>query len=200
MLIHLNGMPGVGKLTVAQILADRLSSHLVDNHSIINAAYVPGHAHGSVGYLRTLRALNALLYQELTLPDAPKNLIFTNALANEYHEDLERFQAVFDLASQRGDAFIPILLWCDLDENLRRVVSPDRRLKKKLTKPDVLKTTHEKYTIIHPCDHPNQIRIDTTHNTPDQTAQIILDHVARFLTISPSHSSGCAVPHPPTMV
>lgn len=188
MLIHLNGMPGVGKLTVAQILADRLSAHLVDNHSIINAAYVPGHAHGSDGYVRTLKALNTLLYQELTRPDAPKNLIFTNALANEFGEDRERFQAVFDLAQQRGDAFVPVLLWCDLEENLRRVVSPDRKLKKKLTKPDILKTTYEKYTIIHPNDHPNQIRIDTTDKTPEQTAQIIIDHVAQFIAPSPSHS------------
>ena len=112
MLIHLNGMPGVGKLTVAQILADRLSAHLIDNHSIINAAYVPGHAHGSDGYLRTLQALNTLLYQELNRPDAPKNLIFTNALATEYGPDAERFQAVVDLATQRGDHFVPVLLSC----------------------------------------------------------------------------------------
>ncbi len=188
MLIHLNGMPGVRKLTVAQILSDRLSTHLIDNHSIINAAYVPGHAHGSDGYFRTLQALNTLLYKELTRPDAPKDLIFTNALANEYSEDRERYQAVFNLAQQRSDDFMPVLLSCDLDENLRRVVSPDRRLKQKLTKPDILKTTHEKYPIIHPDDHPNQIRIDTTHNTPDQTAQIILDHVARVMVLSPPHT------------
>lgn len=51
MLIHINGMPGVGKLTVAGMLAGKFGMHLVDNHSLINAAYASGFPHGSEGYM-----------------------------------------------------------------------------------------------------------------------------------------------------
>jgi predicted kinase len=39
MLIQLNGWPGVGKLTIARRLAERLSARVLDNHSIYNVAF-----------------------------------------------------------------------------------------------------------------------------------------------------------------
>ncbi len=36
MIIHLNGMPGTGKLTIARLVAQELEGRLVDNHSIID--------------------------------------------------------------------------------------------------------------------------------------------------------------------
>ena len=38
MIIHINGFPGVGKLTIAKILAEKLGARLLDNHSIYNVA------------------------------------------------------------------------------------------------------------------------------------------------------------------
>ena len=38
MIIHLNGLPGVGKLTIARELALRLGAHVLDSHSIYNVA------------------------------------------------------------------------------------------------------------------------------------------------------------------
>ena len=37
-LIHINGHPGVGQLTVAELLKDSLGARLLDNHSVYNVA------------------------------------------------------------------------------------------------------------------------------------------------------------------
>lgn len=39
MLIHLNGLPGVGKLTIARNLHPLLGGHLLDNHVVYNPAF-----------------------------------------------------------------------------------------------------------------------------------------------------------------
>jgi len=38
-LIHINGAPGVGKLTIARIMAPRLNARLLDNCAIYNVAW-----------------------------------------------------------------------------------------------------------------------------------------------------------------
>lgn len=173
MIIHINGFPGVGKLTVAEMLAERLNARLIDNHSLINAARVPWE-HGTAEYIDLLRRIAEQVYVDLA--KLPKNeiQIFTNALANEYKPDPSRFQAIMDLATSRDVAFVPVLLECDEDENCRRAQSEGRAAKQKLRDIDILKDIYTKYTRIHPDDHPNQLRIDTTDNTPKQTADMIL--------------------------
>ena len=37
-IIHINGWPGTGKLTVGRLLAERLGARLVDNHTLLNPA------------------------------------------------------------------------------------------------------------------------------------------------------------------
>ena len=39
MMIHLNGYPGVGKLTVGRLLAQRLGGRLLDNHAMYDVAF-----------------------------------------------------------------------------------------------------------------------------------------------------------------
>ena len=46
-------MPGVGKLTVAQILAGKLPGRLIDNHRLIDAATTCCE-HGSPTYVKVL--------------------------------------------------------------------------------------------------------------------------------------------------
>jgi shikimate kinase len=38
MIVHLNGWPGVGKLTVGRKLAPMLNARLLDNHTLHNVA------------------------------------------------------------------------------------------------------------------------------------------------------------------
>lgn len=36
--LHINGHPGVGKLTVVELLRERVGARLLDNHSVYNVA------------------------------------------------------------------------------------------------------------------------------------------------------------------
>lgn len=78
MLIHLNGQPGVGKLTVGRILAERLNGRLLDNHSVYNVAFALTDVRSSAFY-DTVRAVRSIAYgRALELArDVP--LVLTNA-------------------------------------------------------------------------------------------------------------------------
>lgn len=177
MIIHINGFPGVGKLTVAQLLAERLNARLIDNHSLINAARVPWE-HGTDEYIELLRRIAAEVYADLAKQPKDEIQIFTNALANEYAPDPSRFKAIQELAARRGVPFVPVLLECDYDENVKRLCVESRADKQKLRDVDVLKDIYANYTRLHPDDHPNQLRIDTTANAPEKTADAILAFLA----------------------
>lgn len=181
MIIHFNGYPGTGKLTIAQILAKRLGAHLVDNHAVINTVYAAGHQHASPGYLDFYMALFTSVCQELRGNKAISHILMTNALANEIPRDIDKFMQIKELAAQRQEPFIPVLLHCSREENIRRVVAPSRAEKKKLTNSDILKTImDEKYTIYHPDDHPYNLRLDTTHLSPDQASDEIFNHIQKL--------------------
>lgn len=183
MLIHINGMPGVGKLTVGRMLAEKFGMHLVDNHSLINASYAAGFPHGSEGYLRSLLGITKVVYSELASNRDVQHIIMTNCLAYEYAPDPERFSAIEKLASDRKECFIPILLSCSQEENRRRIISPERKSKQKLMNPDAVESFHQKYTMIHPINHPNQLEINTSDLSIEQTFDRISNHVQTFLSV-----------------
>lgn len=185
MLIHLNGMPGVGKLSVAHILAKRLSAHLVDNHALISAAHASGYPSGSKDLSRVLHTLNDFIYAELVKNHTLKHLVMTNALTNENASDVVRFADVEKLAHKRNEPFFPVLLNCDQEENCRRVIAHGRADKKKLTDPNTLRQIHQQYTMIHPLQHPNHITVDTTNLSPDQTVDIIVTQIQKLLPHQP---------------
>lgn len=168
MILHFNGMPGTGKRTVAQIVCQRLGARLVDNHSIINPI-LQTHSHGGPGYQRAvLQETGRLL--EL---HRQETLVFTNALAAERPEDRARLDQIAEHARQHGRAFWQILLHCEMAENQRRILSPQRAQHQKLMDPNILEQLHRDYTIYHPpAEHP--LALDTSGLSPDQAAEQIL--------------------------
>lgn len=182
MLVHINGTPGAGKLTVAAMLAETLGMHLVDNHSLINAAYAAGFAHGTDSYLRTLAEITHIVYRELAGNRGVSHLIMTNCLAAEFGPDPARFAAVEKLALDRQEDFVPVLLTCSQEENKRRIVSPGRKSRRKLMDAGLLASFYQTYTMIHRAGHPNQLELDTTELSAEQTAAVLSAHVRERLT------------------
>lgn len=167
LILHLNGMPGTGKLTVARILSDRLNARLVDNHSIINEV-IKKHSQGSPEYMR------AVMEETGRILGGGGQLIFTNALAAENPKDRARLDQIAEHARRTGQIFWQILLNCELAENQRRLLDPQRRELQKLDDPEVLAQLHLDYSIYHP-PATHHLELDTSERSAAETAELILE-------------------------
>ncbi len=168
-VVHINGWPGSGKLTIARLLADRLGARLIDNHLLLNPAEAlfrrgePGHA---MLYAET-RAL--VLRHAATLP-ANLPLVFTDALSDDA-ADTARFAACESLALARGNRCVSVVLEVDATENERRLAAPDRASHHKLTDADVLRGMRARYRLLRP---PGCRVIDVTHLAPADAAEALI--------------------------
>jgi shikimate kinase len=173
MIIHFNGMPGVGKKTIAEILAKKINARLIDNHLLIDLVLAICER-GSTNYSSyILKLMNVVLEQIAESPN--QTFIFTNALAAESQSDKERFAQIRLFAENHKIPFIQILINCDLEENKRRIVSENRRLKGKLMDTDELEKLW-KYTIYNPSNE-FSFEIDTTELSPEASAEKIKNYL-----------------------
>jgi hypothetical protein len=84
-------------------------------------------------------------------------------------------------AVQCGSPFISVILHCELHENLRRAVRPDRGngTNTKLTDVGILRSIREKEDIFHFADE-YELELDVTHLAASETAGRIREHVDRI--------------------
>lgn len=173
MIIHINGMPGVGKKTIAEILAKKINARLIDNHLLIDLVLAICER-GSPNYNSNIQKLmNVILGQIAETPN--QIFIFTNALAEESESDKSRFNQIRSFAENQNIPFIQILINCELEENKRRIVSEDRKSKSKLMNADELEKLW-KYTIYHPSNE-FSFELDSTHFSPEMSAENIKDFI-----------------------
>lgn len=166
-------MPGVGKRTVAEILAKKINARLIDNHLPIDLVLAICER-GSAEYLSMLqRIMNIVLEQIAETPD--QIFIFTNALSAEHAEDRGRFEQIRSFAETNKIPFVQILLKCDLEENKRRIVSENRKTKGKLMDADELEKL-QKYTIYYP-PTAFAFEIDTTNLSAEVAAEKIKTYI-----------------------
>ncbi len=171
-IIHLNGMPGVGKLTTANILAKSIKARLLDNHLLIDTV-VSVCDRGSADYQKLLKEMMSVILHHIR-NNSDQVYIFTNALSAEHEEDRERFDQIRLFAEINDIPFVQILLSCDLETNKQRIGSEGRNLKGKLTNPDELEKLKD-YTIYHPMTR-YAFTIDTTSLSADETATKIQEY------------------------
>jgi hypothetical protein len=136
LIIHINGYPGVGKLTIGRILADRLNGKLLDNHSIYNVALALTQFK-SPAYYDTLRAVRTIAYQRVLELPATIPVILTNAHGSESEWGNECWDAAIELARARRSKLFIVVLLCTPEENARRIQGPDRDLKRKPRDPNM---------------------------------------------------------------
>ncbi len=174
MIIHLNGMPGVGKQTVAKSLAEKLNARLIDNHLLIDLVTAI-HERGSSKYMSMIKRLTDIVLAEITKkPD--EIFVFTNALVNELSEDKERLSYLLEFENDHNFPFVQVLLNCDLTENKNRIISGPRKLKGKLTDAAELEELHKMYSIYHPPAE-FSLKIDTTNLSADEVSEQIRSYI-----------------------
>ncbi|KZM21181.1 hypothetical protein ST47_g7686 [Ascochyta rabiei] len=136
-IIHINGFPGTGKLTIAREVVKILQDHfaaskpgeqvkLVHNHLMINPADAVLHR-TQPGYQRLRKALRDAVFSTLKSEAATFTTayVFTDWQSGDDvgAEVCKDFQSV---AHERGCDFIPIIITCDQTENIAQLRNSDR--------------------------------------------------------------------------
>ena len=173
MIIHLNGWPGSGKLTVARVVARKLAARLLDNHTLHDVASRLCERH-TREYWELYFQVRDVAFKRIRALPSQEVIVMTNALTLESDRDRLVWAAVKALALDRGVPLVAVTLQCSLDENVRRIASESRR-DRKLTDPAPLIEWRSTLTLLTDSSV-RSLTIDNTHRSPEHAA----DEIARF--------------------
>lgn len=125
MILHINSFPGVGKLTIARRLADKLGAKVLDNHSIYNVAFALTEPKTDEFY-DTVRSVRDVAYRQVKAlpPDVP--VILTNAHASDSNWGNSCWDEAIALARRCHRSYIVVVLDCTREENARRIQCLER--------------------------------------------------------------------------
>ena len=184
-VVHINGFPGTGKLTIARKLIDLLkpfNAKLVHNHLLIDpaGAVLP---RTSVDYQPLRRAIRAAVFDTLAKsPDTFDSVyVFTDFQTGD--EIGSSVMAEYrDMARRRDCVFVPVILTCSTEENLRRLGSVERAKHGKLTDKEVVSAMREEGAEVHRWERDEmQMELDVTELDADEAARVICRHVMGVL-------------------
>lgn len=175
MIIHLNGWPGVGKKTIGELLARKLSARFIHNHLLHDVAIA---CHGLDDPRRwgLYEEIRNAAYQGLRERPPGEVFVMTNALCTNSPREREAWNHVVDLAIARQVPLIPVVLEVALAENERRLQDKER-LGRKMTDPALLREFVAMDRIQRP-DVPGLLVLDATGLSPEGTAEAIFNHVS----------------------
>jgi len=185
--IYLFGFAGSGKLTIAKAIAERWDCILVDNHSINNVIFglIDIDSKGTRElseqvWEAVIRVRHAALDSIRKLSRPGRNFLFTNELIEGVERHHVWFHEVGQVATDRGALFLPVRLLVDADELERRITSPEREEKLKLTNPEAARDRSENEDVFRPEGY-DYLELDVTELEPEESAQRILDELGRRL-------------------
>ena len=183
-IYHLIGPPAVGKYTIGKELAARSGARLVDNHSVANVLFnlldqdgvtpLPDAIWPLVGQVRA-----AVIETLLTVSPPDLSFVFTNFMRGEDEREYAVFLEMVAVAEARQSVFVPVLLRCDPDEIVRRIVGDDRKQRLKLVDP-VLGRRFATDVPLFRTDHPNALELDVTGISPTAAVDTILSWRGRI--------------------
>jgi hypothetical protein len=174
MIININGWPGVGKLSVAERLRQRIGGRLLDNHAIFNVAFSLCDFHTPEFY-QTVRAVREIAFERARQLPTGTCIILTSAYADTAF-GRENWSAIRGLASARGTLLCNVIIDCSLAENIRRVQSAERAQLRKLTDPAPLIAAREASNLLD-VGGDQLLRFDASHLTAEDSAVRIADWI-----------------------
>ncbi|QPH55112.1 AAA family ATPase [Pontivivens ytuae] len=130
MIVHINGRPGTGKLTIGTALAERIGARLLDNHTIYNLAFALTEAKSPAFYEAVAEVREIAHRRVLDLP-AEVPVVLTDAHFADSAHGRAAWATGAALARRRGCPYLVVVLDCAAEENLRRLQSPGRAGKRK---------------------------------------------------------------------
>lgn len=174
MIVHLNGWPGAGKMTIGALLAERLGARFIHNHLLHDVAIactgleVPDR-------WQVYESVRSAAYAALERRPASETFVMTNALCKDNAREEDAWRHVVELAIARQAALVPIVLDLSLEENCRRLQSAER-VGKKMTDPDLLRAFVETDEIQKP-DVSELLVLDVSALSAEQAADKIHAHI-----------------------
>ncbi|RBR13721.1 uncharacterized protein FIESC28_08058 [Fusarium coffeatum] len=179
-IIHINGHPGVGKSTIAKRLTE-LFPHLMLVHdklfTDLTDALVP---RDTEDYFKVCDNFVAASFQPIQYSEETFDLgyIFTDFMPNDEQGRVSMREYIREAAipDDRQREFIAFTLICEEQENVRRLIFPERQQSGKLTDPEVLRDERTKdcqHDYLGDCHH----IIDVTHLEVDAAALAIARRV-----------------------
>jgi shikimate kinase len=181
-IIHLNGWPGSGKLTVGRAVARELDARLLDNHTLHDVAVRLCEQH-TPEYWELYHQVRDAAFKRIRALPPREVIVMTNALTLESDRDRQVWTVVKALAMERGVPLVAVTLQCSLDENVKRIASESRR-HRKLTDPAPLIEWRATLTLLTDGSVPS-LTIDNTNRGPDQVADEIVEFVRRIELLKP---------------
>jgi hypothetical protein len=185
-MVHLLGLPAVGKYTVAKELATRWGDDggrmiVVDNHHVNNVvlALLDGDGRTELParvwqLTQDVRATVLEAIEELAPPAV--SYVFTNFLAADNPRHAASLDRVAEVAAARGSTFVPVRLHCDADEISRRADRVDRRARLKWTDAAAVRDFAIATRLIE-VSHQSVLDLDVTHLSPSEAVASIIVHI-----------------------
>jgi hypothetical protein len=176
-VIYLIGPLAVGKFTVAKAIAEINGAAVVDNQ-LINLPIFSlltewPNAEVSEGMWREIEFVRDAVFRVIE-EVAPRSMsyILTNALENDA-ESHALYERVKGIAASRGSIFLPVILTCELEEELRRIPDPARTQRLKTDDRERARHYIASTTFFVPREA-DLFTIDTTLTEPHDVAELIL--------------------------
>ncbi len=174
MIIVLNGYPGVGKLTIGRELAKLLKARLVDIHTLYNLAFALTEFR-TPEFRGAVRRVEEIADDLIAALPADVPVIFTTVLTGDTEWAMEEWKRFIERSNQRPP-LVMVHVVCTLEENIKRIQSPERKGKGKLQGVEVARRNHASQEPLIGGNLTNTLRLDTTALAPEDAAQEIATH------------------------
>lgn len=172
-LVFIYGPPGVGKLTIAKKFAQLTGYKLFHNHHTQDMVY-PLFGYKGEQVTTLLSDIRMRIFEEAMKSNL--NLIFTTCF--EHPEHIEFIQDLKEKAQEHNANIHFVRLFCDFEEQCKRVASPSRKNHPTKTKTaEGLKWAVKEKNIDSRIDFlEKQLEIDNTNVPPETVAEMICQH------------------------
>jgi len=177
-VVFLLGYPGVGKRTVGTQLCRLLNGVLVDNQLINRPLLTLFKWDGKFPtpleiWERVVPIRKAVLGTIEDLAPPSNSYVFTNVLKDD-EQGAADYTEIQALARRRGSLFLSAMLDCDVEEQVRRIDTPDRIALMKGSDPEGYRRHRHQTRLFQP-PKDQVIYLDTTEVPPERSAEKIHD-------------------------